>query len=65
MVSKFQNAFVESRQILDVVLIAIEEAIDSMFFFLIKNEEKYINRRKDTKKREETKGRMRGPSYTN
>ena len=41
------------------------------FFFLIRNEEKCINRRKDigerkdTKEREETKGRMRGPSYTN
>ena len=38
---------------------------------MIRNEEKYINRRKDigerkdTKEREETKGRMRGPSYTN
>ena len=41
------------------------------FFFLIRNKEEYINRRKDTgerkvtKEREETKGRMRGPSYTN
>ena len=38
---------------------------------MIRNEEKYINRRKDTgerkdtKEREETKGTMRGPSYTN
>ena len=38
---------------------------------MIRNEEKCINRikdtgeRKDTKEREETKGRMRGPSYTN
>ena len=36
------------------------------FFFYIRNEEKYIDRRKDTgerrdtKEREETKGRMRG-----
>ena len=39
--------------------------------FFIRNEEKYISRRKDTrerkdtKEREETKGRMRGPPYTN
>ena len=41
------------------------------FYLFIRNEEEYINRRKDTgeikvtKEREETKGRMRGPSYTN
>ena len=41
------------------------------FFFLIRNEEEYINIRtdtgeiKETKEREKTKGRMRGPSYTN
>ena len=39
------------------------------FIFLIRNEEKYINRgkdtgeRRDTREREETKRRMRGPSY--
>ena len=42
-----------------------------IFFFLIRNEEEYINIRtetgeiKETKEREKTKGRMRGPSYTN
>ena len=41
------------------------------YFFLIRNEEEYINIRtdtgeiKETKEREKTKGRMRGPSYTN
>ena len=41
------------------------------FFFFIRNEEEYINRRtetgetKEAKEREKTKGRMRGPSYTN
>ena len=47
------------------------KVVEVLFFFLIRNEEKYINRRKntgerkDTKEREESKGRMRGPSYTN
>ena len=42
-----------------------------IYIFFIKNEEEYINRRKDTgerkdtKEREESKGRVRGPSYTN
>ena len=44
---------------------------DNFFFFFIRNEEEYINRRtdtgerKETKEREKTKRRMRGPSYTN
>ena len=48
-----------------------EPPTNFFFFFFIRNEEKYINRRKDTwerkdtKEKEETKGRMRGPSHTN
>ena len=40
-----------------------------LFIFLIRNEEKYINRgkdtgeRRDTREREKTKRRMRGPSH--
>ena len=40
-----------------------------IYFFFIRNEEKYINRgndtrkRRDTREREETKRRMRGPSH--
>ena len=40
-------------------------------YFLIRNEENYINRRKetrerrDTREREENKRRMRGPSHKN
>ena len=52
-------------------LYRIATKAEIFFFFFIKNEEEYINRRKDTgerkdtKEREESKGRMRGPSYTN
>ena len=53
------------------LFIKTDQSFSNCFFFLIRNEEEYINRRKDTgeikvtKEREETKGRMRCPSYTN
>ena len=54
-----------------MVYLGFEDWFFLFFFIFIRNEEKYINRRKDTgkrkvtKEREENKGRMRGPSYTN
>ena len=60
--SKLSKSFVQTSKLWDLIVI---------YLFLIRNEEEYINRRKDTgerkvtKEREESKRRMRGPSYTN
>ena len=60
--SKLSKSFVQTSKLWDLMII---------YLFLIRNKEEYINRRKDTgerkvtKEREESKGRMRGPSYTN